>query len=1202
MKAGRQVKEQKRAKRSQPPLDKRFTFLGDGIPVGDRKALRSAYFGVLDTASGFERNLKLWRKTGHAVDDDLRQLWLHEMRQVQRVMSYAGAREVIVDILEFVEDSDEFGVLLEHAGQPLTAKLLHLPRQHWLKNLGAPRARALFWRNVRRLVDALGIVHAQGLVHGGITTDSVMTEAAEEPDFQLTGFEWSLWLTADRADRAHARLNAGGEANRAGCYSFAEDWRALGHVVAKCLDATIRTSGEVQSAGKSETPIALSTSERVLLKRLVAPTRLDNLDAISIGRAIDDIITDVARTGSSRAGTFILRFAQNSGLADAVYEATTGQIPIDEYPAQLDWVRADLDEGRTLLVQRGFDPARDRLLLVTANMTYLLAPMWDQGAAIWDVAVCVHVEPRQDALKIGDSDEHELVQPIEVATGVRHAVDIRARLGPDALDWSAFGNPQTAAGKPDRVNRIRQSLLLIQVIEAVVKALEVYPIEILAKERSGGRRYVILRAQPSNERDRFARKLTLTDTASALKRLFQDDHRDAESKWRISQAASLGASRQNDIVAAFMDLAEHRGRHGYRFEVDEDLPADGPFFLRTERDAGTEGVISRRLRNIKALTTRVDLAEMLDDPWRVRRGSRETIDAKQQEDTFFQDLDVPKRSALLGLWSTLPSYFVVGPPGVGKTRLATETVRRRFHDDRSTRLLITAQGHDALDHLQAEIKKTLGQNKLDDVIIVRSTAPDRRVASDEDLHTRAVDYLRLLSESVLTRDAPGPLRERIHSLATAAGRLKRSKDAVDKEDRVALNAVSSLILDAANVVISTANSGDVERLVEAREQFDWVIVEEAAKATGPELAGPLMLSGRRLLIGDHHQLPPFEADRLVNILRNHELVAKAIEMADQYVGPLMRDGEIAELEQIARDDGEIRDVADIALRLFEPFRSVVTEDERRSLANPGHRAVSSTLTEQRRMDPAIARIVSDAFYNGDLKTYEGRAHAAQTEEPPFSVVSPLPSSPVLVVDFKHVSATGHGAHAEAARPRWHNPGEVRAVCDVLRHVRAKPNGKPPTLAVLSFYNAQVDRLSERIDAHIKTGELSHLTDFRSVMHGGKWVSTVDGFQGNEADLIILSLVRNNPGTGTRALGFLRDKRRMNVALSRAKSKLVIVGSLAFLTEAVRGVNPDAGAHDLSFLTTMVETIGELERREHREGVPCAKRIAPADLVGKTASC
>ena len=195
-----------RSARALPPLEKRFTFLGDASAPGDRKALRSAQFEVLDQSSGFERNLKLWRKTGGPVDDDLRQLWLHETRQVQRVMSYAGAREVIVDILEFVEDADNFGVLLEHAGQPLPAKLRHVSRQHWLKNLGAPRPRALFWRNIRRLVNALGIVHAQGLVHGNLSADSVMTEGAEDPDFQLTGFEWSLWLTADKAEKALAKL------------------------------------------------------------------------------------------------------------------------------------------------------------------------------------------------------------------------------------------------------------------------------------------------------------------------------------------------------------------------------------------------------------------------------------------------------------------------------------------------------------------------------------------------------------------------------------------------------------------------------------------------------------------------------------------------------------------------------------------------------------------------------------------------------------------------------------------------------------------------------------------------------------------------------------------------------------------------------------------------------------------------------------
>ena len=69
---------------------------------------------------------------------------------------------------------------------------------------------------------------------------------------------------------------------------------------------------------------------------------------------------------------------------------------------------------------------------------------------------------------------------------------------------------------------------------------------------------------------------------------------------------------------------------------------------------------------------------------------------------------------------------------------------------------------------------------------------------------------------------------------------------------------------------------------------------------------------------------------------------------------------------------------------------------------------------------------------------------------------------------------------------------------------------------------------------------------------------------------------------------------MNVALSRAKSQLIIVGSLGFLREAVRGVNPDAEEHDLSFLTVIVEAIENLATRK-RGDLPLASVIAPSVL-------
>jgi AAA domain len=92
-------------------------------------------------------------------------------------------------------------------------------------------------------------------------------------------------------------------------------------------------------------------------------------------------------------------------------------------------------------------------------------------------------------------------------------------------------------------------------------------------------------------------------------------------------------------------------------------------------------------------------------------------------------------------------------------------------------------------------------------------------------------------------------------------------------------------------------------------------------------------------------------------------------------------------------------------------------------------------------------------------------------------------------------------------------------------------------------------------------------------------------------------VRNNPRAGVGALGFLRDRRRINVALSRAKSQLVVVGSLNFLQKAVLGVNPDQeDGHDLSFLTQIVQTIKQLTAETRgNDKLPLAALIEPSAL-------
>ena len=257
----------------------------------------------------------------------------------------------------------------------------------------------------------------------------------------------------------------------------------------------------------------------------------------------------------------------------------------------------------------------------------------------------------------------------------------------------------------------------------------------------------------------------------------------------------------------------------------------------------------------------------------------------------------------------------------------------------------------------------------------------------------------------------------------------------------------------------------------------------------------------------------------MTIFSDHSLVTAALDLAGPLVAPLMRDGELDEMTKLAADPEKLRTTSNLALRLLEPFRSVVDDDERMSRENPNHRSIAATLTLQRRMDPAIARIISKAFYKEKLDTLPARKAQAETTPAPFTHLGSLPASPVVVVNFRHISTSGTSARLERGFPRWHNPSEVDAVVDVLRHVRARPGAtKAPTLAVLSPYKAQVDKLQSRITALLPS-ELSHLSQFRTVREGHELVGTVNSFQGSEADLVIVSLVRNNQRTGLGALGF-----------------------------------------------------------------------------------
>lgn len=92
-----------------------------------------------------------------------------------------------------------------------------------------------------------------------------------------------------------------------------------------------------------------------------------------------------------------------------------------------------------------------------------------------------------------------------------------------------------------------------------------------------------------------------------------------------------------------------------------------------------------------------------------------------------------------------------------------------------------------------------------------------------------------------------------------------------------------MILRSANLVFATTNSAAVERLIEERSLFDWTIVEESGKATGGALLSPLLLSYRRLMIGDHKQLPPYNVERMTRLLSAPDKVKAAVGAAHSLI-------------------------------------------------------------------------------------------------------------------------------------------------------------------------------------------------------------------------------------------------------------------------------------------------------------------------------
>lgn len=471
-----------------------------------------------------------------------------------------------------------------------------------------------------------------------------------------------------------------------------------------------------------------------------------------------------------------------------------------------------------------------------------------------------------------------------------------------------------------------------------------------------------------------------------------------------------------------------------------------------------------------------------------------------------------------------PIYVLKGPPGTGKTETVAALVEHVLEDDPLARILICSQAHRPLDHLLAKVSR---QN--DEISVLR--IPSGQYSADSTMADFTPDAAR---ERLLERVRQGVAQNRrgVQHWSAATGVATENLRTLLDDWSSALSPGNRCLweyqLTGASVIAASC-VGAYQLLRDGVPEFDWVVVEEAGRAHATELLIPLSLGRQWFLLGDHDQIGPHRLGTLLRVV-DSRLEAMQAQRASRPSTDLQGTTGVDELRELVRHFAE----------LFASLYRLGASDQRGELA------------ECFRMHPAIVELVGGLFYAGGAVP-ERPSGASPTSTRLVSAVTAaerIHGYRIPTLDGQDCSAgraivvidtSLHPRRREEARgfSKW-NPLEVELVRTIYRGVlpqfpaAAAARGRPVELtqefAVISMYAEQRRRL---IAAGIPE-TLAH---------------TVTSFQGQEASVVILSLVRSNTLSGSvSALGSIVGPQELNVALSRARDLLVIIGDLAHIRE------------------------------------------------------
>ena len=428
---------------------------------------------------------------------------------------------------------------------------------------------------------------------------------------------------------------------------------------------------------------------------------------------------------------------------------------------------------------------------------------------------------------------------------------------------------------------------------------------------------------------------------------------------------------------------------------------------------------------------------------------------------------------------------VHGPPGTGKTTTLVEAIYETLR--REVQVLVCAQSNMAVDWISEKLSER-------GVSILRMGNP-----------TRVTD--RMLQDTYERRFERHPLYDQLWGIRRSIRQLYDSREgnrdnrhqkiARLKERAAELEYTISESLFADARVIACTLTGSAHPLLQGR-RFGTLFIDEAAQALEASCWIAIQKADRIVLAGDHRQLPPtIKSPAALSGGLDKTLMQTICENKPRCVSMLnvqyrMCD-EIMQFPNREFYDGQLH--SDPSVK----YRGILDWD---------------TAIEWSESEEENGKVKSE---NGNLKTENDESAPKQNSFHLSDLSFPFNDGESLASDgLSRINP----AEAKQALQALHDYIE-RIGRDRILHERLD-------IGIISPYKGQVQLLRRMLRRDAWWKPLRHLIS----------VNTVDGFQGQERDIILISMVRQNEQG---QVGFLSDLRRMNVAITRARMKLIIIG-------------------------------------------------------------